>query len=79
MKKTKQNQIETAIPELIDQVEKFFSTAPLRFLDIKGGNSDLGNEERASGTLWSSAPLVITRENPVEYDKLRGLSARIGP
>ena len=46
MKKTKQNQTETAITELIDQVEKFFSTAPLRFLDIDGGNSDLGNERR---------------------------------
>ncbi len=57
MKKTKQNQTETAITELIDQVEKFFSTAPLRFLDIDGGNSDLGNEERASGTLWSAISL----------------------
>jgi hypothetical protein len=28
MKKTKQNQTETAITKLIDQVEKFFSTAP---------------------------------------------------
>jgi hypothetical protein len=42
---------------LIDQVEKFFSTAPLRFLDIDGSNGDLGNEKRASGTLWSAFSL----------------------
>ena len=57
MKKTKQNQTETAITELIAQVQKVFRTAPLRFLDIHGGNSDLGNEERASGTLWSGSSL----------------------
>jgi hypothetical protein len=42
---------------LIDQVEKFFTTAPLRFLDIAGGNRDLDDEECASGTLWSAISL----------------------
>jgi hypothetical protein len=31
----------------IDQVEKFFSTAPLPVPGIDHDNSDLGNEERA--------------------------------
>jgi hypothetical protein len=43
MEKTNQEQkIETAITELIDNVERFFGVAPLRFLDINDGNDDIG-------------------------------------
>jgi hypothetical protein len=42
MKSTQEQKIETAITELIDNVERFFSVAPLRFLDIDGGNDDIG-------------------------------------
>jgi hypothetical protein len=39
--KSQEQKIETAITELIDQVERFFNVAPLRFLDIDGGNDDI--------------------------------------
>ena len=43
MKKTNQEEkIESAITELIDAVERFFSIGPLRFLHIDDGNDDIG-------------------------------------
>lgn len=36
-----EQKIESAITELIDNVERFFSVAPLKFLDLDGGNDDI--------------------------------------
>lgn len=41
-KSTQEQKIESALSELIDQVERFFNVAPLRFLDIDSGNDDIG-------------------------------------
>lgn len=39
---TQEQKIKSAITDLIDNVERFFGVAPLQFLDIDGGNADIG-------------------------------------
>jgi hypothetical protein len=41
MKSTQEEKIVSAITDLIDNVERFFDVAPLRFLDLDGGNDDI--------------------------------------
>jgi hypothetical protein len=42
MKSKQEQKIENALTDLIDNIERFYGVAPLRMLEIGGGNDDIG-------------------------------------